>query len=72
MLAHNQGCLLNTAQLARNIGVDVKTASHYIDLLEDLLLLRRLQPWAANTGKRLRKSPKVFVRDTGWCIHSCP
>lgn len=69
MLAHNQGCLLNTAQLARNIGVDVKTASHYIDLLEDLLLLRRLQPWASNTGKRLRKSPKVFVRDSG-LVHS--
>ncbi len=65
MLAHNQGGLLNVAQLARNIGVDSKTASSYIDLLTDLLLLRRLPAWYVNVGKRLVKSPKVFVRDSG-------
>lgn len=65
MLAHNQGGLLNTAQFARNLGVDVKTAASYLDLLVDLLLLRRLTPWHANLGKRLVKSPKVFVRDSG-------
>jgi predicted AAA+ superfamily ATPase len=65
MLAHHQGGLLNVAQLARNLGVDVKTASGYIDLLCDLLLVRRLQPWHANIGKRLVKSPKVYVRDSG-------
>lgn len=65
MLAHHQGGLLNVAQLARNLGVDVKTAGGYIDLLCDLLLVRRLQPWHTNTGKRLVKSPKVYVRDTG-------
>jgi len=65
MLAHHQGGLLNVAQLARNIGVDPKTAASYIDLLADLLLLRRLPAWHANVGKRLVKSPKVFVRDSG-------
>ena len=65
MLAHYQGSLLNTAQLARNLGVDTKTAGGYLDLLVDLLLVRRLPPWHANLGKRLVKSPKVYVRDSG-------
>ncbi len=65
MLAHHQGGLLNVAQLARNLGVDAKTAHNYIGLLSDLLLVRRLQPWHANIGKRLVKAPKVYVRDTG-------
>ncbi len=65
MLAHHQGGLLNVAQLARNLGVDVKTANSYIDLLCDLLLVRRLQPWHTNTAKRLVKSPKVYLRDSG-------
>ncbi len=65
MLAHNQGGLLNTAQLARNLGVDAKTAASYLDLLVDLLLVRRLPPWHANLGKRLVKSPKIYVRDSG-------
>lgn len=65
MLAHLQGGLLNVAQMARNLGVDVKTAGGYIDLLVDLLLVRRLPPWHANVGKRLVKSPKVYVRDSG-------
>lgn len=65
MLAHHQGCLLNTAQFARNLGVDAKTAASYLDLLVDLLLVRSLPPWRANLGKRLVKSPKVYVRDSG-------
>jgi len=65
MLAHHQGGVLNVAQLARNLGVDVKTAAAYIDLLADLLLVRRLPSWQANVGKRLVKSPKVYVRDSG-------
>ena len=65
MLAHNQSGLLNVAQLARNMGVDAKTAQSYIDLLCALLLVRRLPPWHANMGKRLVKSPKVYVRDSG-------
>lgn len=65
MLAHHQGGLLNIAQFARNLGVDAKTAASYLDLLVDLLLVRRLPPWHANLGKRLVKSPKVYVRDSG-------
>ncbi|MDD2741731.1 MAG: ATP-binding protein [Rhodocyclaceae bacterium] len=65
MLAHHQGGLLNTAQFARNLGVDGKTAAAYLDLMVDLLLVRRLHPWHANLGKRLVKSPKVYVRDSG-------
>lgn len=65
MLAHAQGGLLNVAQLARNLGVDAKTAQAYLDLLCALLLVRRLPPWHANAGKRLVKSPKVYVRDSG-------
>lgn len=65
MLAHHQGGMLNLAQLARNLGVDVKTAAAYTDLLTDLLLVRRLPAWHANVGKRLVKSPKIYVRDSG-------
>ncbi len=65
MLAHHQGGLLNTAQFARNLGVDAKTASSYLGLLADLLLVRRLPPWHTNLGKRLVKAPKVFIRDCG-------
>jgi len=65
MLAHYQASLLNSAQLARSLGVDTKTISSYIDLLTDLLLVRRLSPWRANVGKRLVKSPKIYVRDSG-------
>ncbi len=65
MLAHLQGSPLNVAQLARNIGIDVKTAAAYLDLLVDLLLVRRLPSWHANVGKRLVKSPKTYVRDSG-------
>jgi uncharacterized protein len=65
MLAHNQGALLNAAQLARGLGVSGATIGHYLDLLVDLLLVRRLQPRLANIGKRLVRSPKVYVRDSG-------
>jgi predicted AAA+ superfamily ATPase len=65
MLAHQQGSILNTADLARSLGVSGKTTAHYVDLLVDLLLVRRLQPWHTNAGKRLVKSPKVYLRDSG-------
>ena len=65
MLAHHQGGLINAAQFARNLGVDAKTVASYLDLLVDLLVVRRLPPWHANVGKRLVKSPKVYVRDSG-------
>jgi uncharacterized protein len=65
MLAHNQGELLNAAKLAAALGVDGKTVARYLDLLVDLLLVRRLKPWHSNAGKRLVKSPKTYVRDSG-------
>lgn len=65
MLAHAQGGLLNAASLARGLGVDGKTIAKYLDLMVDLLLVRRLAPWHQNTGKRLVKSPKVYIRDSG-------
>ena len=65
MLAHVQGGLFNAAQLARGLAVDGKTVTRYLDLLVDLLLVRRLQPYQSNIGKRLVKSPKVYIRDSG-------
>ncbi len=65
MLAHGQSTLLNSANLARGLAVDGKTVSRYLDLMVDLFLVRRLTPWHSNTRKRLIKSPKVFVRDSG-------
>jgi predicted AAA+ superfamily ATPase len=65
MLAHNQCQILNAANLAAGLGVDGKTVAGYLDLLVDLLLVRRLPAWHRNAGKRLVKSPKVYVRDTG-------
>lgn len=65
MLAHLQGTTLNHSQLARNLDISSPTVHNYLDLLVDLLLVRRLQPWISNEGKRLVKSPKVYVRDSG-------
>jgi hypothetical protein len=65
MLAHNQGALLNVSRLAASLQVSATTIQRYIDLLCDLLLVRRLQPYHRNVGKRLVKSPKVYVRDSG-------
>ena len=65
MLAHRQSGLLNAAELARGLGVDGKTVAAYLDLMVDLLLVRRLEPWHSNAGKRLVKSPRVYVRDSG-------
>lgn len=65
MLAHNQGSVLNASHLARNLDVSSVTISRYLDLMVDLLLVRRLQPWASNAGKRLVRSPKIYVRDSG-------
>ena len=65
MLAHAQGGLFNAAALARGLGVDGRTIFRYLDLMVDLLLVRRLPPWHGNVGKRLVRSPKVYVRDSG-------
>jgi predicted AAA+ superfamily ATPase len=55
----------NAAGLARGLGVNGKTVAGYLDLFVDLLLVRRLEPWHRNMGKRLVKSPKVYLRDSG-------
>jgi predicted AAA+ superfamily ATPase len=65
MLGHNQGQMLNAAQLAAGLGISGQTVGRYLDIMVDLLLVRRLHPWSANVGKRLVRSPKVYVRDSG-------
>jgi len=65
MLAHHQGGILNSANLARNLDVSGVTIGRYLDLMTDLLLVRRLKPWTFNVGKRLIRSPKIYIRDSG-------
>lgn len=65
MLAHNQGGLLNQSQLAASLAVSGQTVARYVDLLCDLMLVRRLPAWHGNVGKRLVRAPKVYVRDSG-------
>lgn len=65
MLAHSQGEQVNVAKLAGGLDVSAHTAQRYIELLEDLLLVRTLRPWAGNIKKRLVKAPKVYIRDSG-------
>lgn len=65
MLAHNQGELLDQSRLAGALAISGQTVGRYIDLLSDLMLVRRLPAWGGNAGKRLVRSPKVYVRDSG-------
>lgn len=65
MLAHQQGALVNASVLARSLALDMRTVNRYLDLLVEMFLVRRLEPWHANLGKRLTKSPKLYVRDSG-------
>jgi uncharacterized protein len=65
MLAHHQGQLLNQSQLAAALAINGQTVARYIDLLCDLMLVRRLPAWSGNVGKRLVRAPKVYVRDSG-------
>ena len=69
MLAHEQGQLLHAAKIAASLAVSGQTVARYLDLMCDLMLVRRLQPWVSHTGKRLVRSPKVYVRDSG-LVHS--
>lgn len=69
MLAHMHGGLLNASELGRSLGVTYHTIANHLDILEGHFLIRRLQPWHANPGKRLVKSPKVYLRDAG-LLHS--
>jgi predicted AAA+ superfamily ATPase len=65
MLAHNQGELLDQSKLASALAINGQTVGRYIDLLCDLMLVRRLPAWSGNVGKRLVRSPKIYVRDSG-------
>ena len=65
MLAHSQGELLNASRFASSLGVQSVAVSRYLDLMVDLLLVRRLEPWYGNVKKRLVKSPRTYVRDSG-------
>lgn len=69
MLAHAQGSTLNLSELGSSLGISYHSVAHLIDVLEGVFLIRRLPPWFANIRKRLVKSPKVYVRDTG-LLHS--
>ena len=65
MLSHYHGQILNATELARSLGVNESTTRRYLDLLEDLFMVRQLKPWHANLKKRQVKSPKVYLRDSG-------
>ena len=65
MLISVHGQLLNVSMLARSLEVSTSAISNYLDILEGALLIRRLQPYHANVKKRLVKSPKLYVRDSG-------
>ena len=65
MLAHLQGESVNYSKLGANLEISSKTINHYIDILTDLLLVRRIEPWHVNVKKRLVKSPRYYVRDSG-------
>jgi uncharacterized protein len=65
MLAHMHGQLWNASRIAASLGVSPPTAQHYLDVLQDTFMVLRLQPYFANLKKRLVKSPKVYIRDSG-------
>lgn len=69
MLAHQQGGLFNASQLGAALGVSYHTVQRYVDVLEQTFVVRRLTPYARNIGKRLVKSPKLYLRDTGLVHH---
>ena len=65
MLAHQQGGPVNRAAMASGLGIREATVARYLDRFVDLLLVRRIKPWTSTTGKRLRKSPRILIRDSG-------
>lgn len=69
MLAHNQGTMLNSSRLATSLEVTSPTVNKHVGFLADMLVVRRLNPFRANLGKRLVKTPKVYIRDSG-LLHS--
>ncbi|MEN0051164.1 MAG: ATP-binding protein [Bacteroidota bacterium] len=69
MLAHIHGDLLNVSKLSKSLGVSTPTVNKYLELLEGSFLIRRLSPYFHNIGKRLTKSPKIYIQDTGLLHH---
>jgi uncharacterized protein len=65
MLAHYHGQTWNASEIARSLGVNYKTAQGYLDILTGAFMVRQLQPWVENLGKRVRKAPKIYLRDSG-------
>lgn len=65
MLAHLHGQLWNASRIAASMELSAPTVQHYLDILEDTLIVRQLRPYLENVGKRLIKSPKVYIRDSG-------
>ena len=65
MLSHYHGQTINYSELGRSFGINDKTAKLYLSILEDTFMIRQLMPWHANVGKRLVKSPKIYLRDSG-------
>jgi predicted AAA+ superfamily ATPase len=65
MLAHYHGQVWNAAEPALSLGISQPTVRHYLDILEDVFMVRILQPWHENLGKRQIKSPKIYFRDSG-------
>ncbi len=65
MIGHMQGQILSYTQLSNSLGINVTTVKRYMDFFEDAFIIRRLEPFHANVKKRIVKSPKIFIRDTG-------
>lgn len=66
MSAHVNSRLYNASEIANSLGVNYQTVNRYVDILEQVFLIRRLSPWFANIGKRLTKHPKFMFRDSGF------
>jgi uncharacterized protein len=69
VLAARTGGVLNTSDISRSIDIPNTTLKRYLNLLHSLYLVNFLKPWSTNFGKRLVKSPKIYLNDTGFCLH---
>jgi predicted AAA+ superfamily ATPase len=65
MIAHYHGQIWNASEIAGSLGVNYKTAQHYLDILTGSFMIRSLPSWTENLGKRVRKAPKIYLRDSG-------
>jgi len=65
MIAHYHGQSWNASEIAGSLGINYKTAQHYLDILTGAFMIRSLPTWTENVGKRVRKAPKIYLRDSG-------